>query len=473
MPDGDTTRPPREGMSPRTEARAGAPFTRRDVLIIGGIFLALVAAGAAFGRLLESLAAVCGWELDSPRNWPLSMFRLMVPGVHAPLRDAAVAAVVLLAFLLFAPWFVRRSAGNLPVILAAGLFFVLSTNLIHGISHGLVNPHVGQDQYYHQATRITSAAGFLRGFEATQGQLGIHGRTHPPGAVLFLYALTRLVRHPAAVSVAVAALAVVLSGASLYGLLAAELDRPMRGYVTLLLLLLSSVQIYYCATLDAIIAGCFLAVLFFFRHRNTPLGIAGALAAMFCASFLTFGAVFLPPVLLGFEIIARRSLRRSAAVFLGLAVLYGLVELAYGFNYLRCFRIACALENPQGFLLLADPAAYLLTRLENVAEILLFFGPFLLVLFVRGLRIGRRTGLCRQLMLLSGLGVCTLLAMFLTGAFRTGETARACLFIYPYLLFPVAAYLRHFPPCDRDSKLLLWLVFGQSLAMQTLGGYYW
>jgi len=71
------------------------------------------------------------------------------------------------------------------------------------------------------------------------------------------------------------------------------------------------------------------------------------------------------------------------------------------------------------------------------------------------------------------LAVGTLLAMFATGAFRTGETARACLFIYPYLLLPVAAQLDHQQPDASDRRLLVWLVFGQTLLMQTFGGYFW
>jgi hypothetical protein len=63
--------------------------------------------------------------------------------------------------------------------------------------------------------------------------------------------------------------------------------------------------------------------------------------------------------------------------------------------------------------------------------------------------------------------------MFLTGAFRTGETARICLFIYPYLIFPVAAYLHQCPASHGAQKRLLLVVFAQSVAMQTLGGYAW
>ena len=63
--------------------------------------------------------------------------------------------------------------------------------------------------------------------------------------------------------------------------------------------------------------------------------------------------------------------------------------------------------------------------------------------------------------------------LFLAGAFHTGETARACLFIMPFLMFPVAAHLDDCRSRPADRIVLLGLVFGQSLVMQTLGGYVW
>ncbi|OHB68791.1 MAG: hypothetical protein A2V70_19090 [Planctomycetes bacterium RBG_13_63_9] len=111
--------------------------------------------------------------------------------------------------------------------------------------------------------------------------------------------------------------------------------------------------------------------------------------------------------------------------------------------------------------------------LEDISEIVVFLGPFLLLLFVFGVRAMLRTRTYPSLLVLSCLGIFTLLAMFLTGAFRTGETARACLFIYPYLLLPVAVCLHRAGGASQQRKRLLAVVFAQSVAMQTLGGYFW
>ncbi len=467
-------------------------FTRREIVCITIVFLLALGAAWTFGQTVLWMNRLHGWNIDCPANFPISMLALKLPGVHASPWTLAAAASVLVMFGLMLRNLRRVTAGAAPILLA-GFVLVLGANLIQGPTYGLVHPQDDSLQYYHDAVQITSVGKFLREFEHRQPTLGCHSRTHPPGAVLLFYAIARTVGRPAAVSVAMAALAVVLCGGFFYGILAKEVDHDTCCYATFLFLLIPSVQIYCCATLDAVVAGCFLAVVCFFKHPSRAVCIIGSMVGMFCASFLTFGACFLVPVMVGFEWITRRTLARSAVVIAGVTTKYVILYLISGFNYFGSFQIASALENPGGFMLFAEPANYLFTRLENVCEILVFFGPFLLVLFVRGMKTMLREsseprGLSPRktlpqnkpggspavlLKCLTALGIATLAAMFLTGAFRTGETARACLFIVPYLMFPVAVYLDRCSYRERDKTVLLWLVFGQTMVMQTFGGYYW
>ena len=455
------------------ENAAGPLFPRRRILTITTVALAVALAAIGLARTVRSLAGQWGWQVDCPRNWPLSMFSLKIPGIHAPAAQWCVALAVLAVFFILVRSYLHRLTSSLPMLVALGALLVLGTNLIHGPQYGLANPHAGEHQYYHDAAQVSSAGDFLRQFNATQPQLGCHARTHPPGAVLAIYGLTEVFDSKAGVSIAIALLAVGLAGTFFFGILAYDFDRHTCGYVTLLFLLVPSMQIYCCATLDALIAGCFLGVLFFIRHPHPVVSVAGGVVGLFCASMLTFGTCFLGPVLFGVEIVTRRSVRRSAAITAAVGLLYASIYWLTGFDYLQAFRLASALENPQGFMLFAEPASYVITRFEDVADIVWYFGPFLLVLFAGGLRVMWRTGAYPGALATAGLGLFTLAAMFLSGAFRTGETARACLFIVPYLMLPVAAYLHHRGSTDQDKRVLAWLVFGQSLAMQTFGGYYW
>jgi hypothetical protein len=244
------------------------------------------------------------------------------------------------------------------------------------------------------------------------------------------------------------------------------------GYVTLLFVLMPVVQIYYLASIDALIASLLLGVLYLSLFAKPSVwATLGSVLFLFLASFLTFGFVFVVPVVVGFELIRRHGVRRFGTALLGLVLIYLLVNRFCGFNYLHSFAIASTDQNPQGFRLLVEPATYFFTRLEGIAEIALFLGPFLAALAIRGLRMTKRLG--SDLLLLAWLGISTLLVMLLAGVFPTGETARACLFVQPFLIFPVAVYLREAGATDKDQAVLLHLVFAQTLLMQTFGTFAW
>ncbi len=203
---------------------------------------------------------------------------------------------------------------------------------------------------------------------------------------------------------------------------------------------------------------------------------------MLTSSFLlTFVSLFILPVLVGFDLLVRRSLKRSLIVITGVAGIHLLLYGLTGYDAWHSFRTASLYENPQGFMLLVDPVNYVFTRLEDVAEIVFFFGPFLLVLLFRGLTsnvrlrplkaLGELTA--RPLLVLTILGCVSLLGMYAVGAWRTGETARACAWIYPYLLFPVAYYLEDTDVGAGQRYQLASLVFAQSVGMQLFGNYFW
>ncbi|MES2464100.1 MAG: hypothetical protein V4671_26300, partial [Armatimonadota bacterium] len=137
-------------------------------------------------------------------------------------------------------------------------------------------------------------------------------------------------------------------------------------------------------------------------------------------------------------------------------------------SYLSALQTAARLENPNGFRLLSEPLSYLFTRLEDIAEIAVFLGPILISITSQTVkRLFQEHSLASRLYL-TALG--TLATLFLTGAYRTGETARACLFIFPYLLLPVITS-RYFEPLHRCR--IFCAVFGQSLLMQLFGRYFW
>jgi len=255
-----------------------------------------------------------------------------------------------------------------------------------------------------------------------------------------------------------------------------DLDAARRGHATLLLLLLPAVQVYFCASLDALIAGLLLALIAVYVGEGREAArLAASGALLFAASFLTFGVLWALPVLFAADVLRWRRTRRPVAllrlplVLLGVAAAYGALRAAYGFDYLTALRTASRLENPDGFRGFVEPVSYLFTRLENVAELAAFAGPWLLLWIWRGRGPLRRSAPLGWT--LFGAATLTLGAMFLTGAYRTGETARACLFVWPFLLLPALA-----APVDADEHdrtTLLWLALGQGLLLQFFGRWFW
>ncbi len=151
----------------------------------------------------------------------------------------------------------------------------------------------------------------------------------------------------------------------------------------------------------------------------------------------------------------RRQGLLTALALAGVAV--AALEPTLHFDWWAAFRNASALENPQGF---ADPTGYLFTRLEGLCEVARFLGPLVVGLVAFGLRSAPKWA--RHGLILWG-------AMLLAGAFKTGETARACLFVLPCILGVVASV----PVEPRHLRLVTVALFAQATVMQWFGDSLW
>lgn len=453
-------------MESSSAADRGSIISRRQLILIAAFYIAFALLLVGANRLALGVCQV--QRFDCPEYFPLSVFNPRNPG------DLDIlTALLALVFFMEARKLLVRERFALPVALACGLLLVCGTNLIQGTERSFAVPIAGNPgtwtmtgvghEYYYDALAVTDSVAFIRDYEQLQPDLYVHTKTHPPGAVLTLWWLERISPDPTIIGLTIATISVLLSGIWLHAILKTAFDTETSGYGVWLFLLLPAVQIYYAASLDALIAAFLLGALYgiiFARHR------AGQVIGFMCllaASWLTFGFTFLL-VVLAFDALRRRNFSRLIVALLVLLIGYGALYQLFGFDYLAIFRQASLIENPGGFRLLANPTEYFFTRLEDILEILLFFTPVLILTTVWGFRVRSswRT--------LSSFGIAALLLMLATGAFRTGETARACLFIYPYLLFPALNRLKAKPAM---MKWVAALVFVQVLVMQLFGGYFW
>jgi hypothetical protein len=310
----------------------------------------------------------------------------------------------------------------------------------------------------------------LGDYQARQLELGMHSKTHPPGPILLFHLLGRLLPDAHMISIVLALVSVLLVVTMMVPILSIELSDAHARWVVLVFLLLPSVQIYFATSIDALIAGLFIgSFLMFFKDSKVALWVS--VASFVIASFFTFLAMFVLAVMLAYELSTRNRFSKTAiALGAGIVFYFGLFAVT-GFNYLRSFLVASAWENQSRFMLFAEPQNYIATRLEDVAEIILFFGPILTLLFVRGLL--RRTNRGR-LMRLAYAAFAVFILMLTAGVYRTGETARGALYLYPFLMIPVAYALRDGGyTTNRSYAFLTMLVFAQSVAMQLVGDYFW
>lgn len=409
-------------------------------------------------------------ELD-PLNlsdfYPLSVFRLRVPKPYQLGVAAGYGAVFMLTW-----WRNGHRPRPLPVVVVAGLAFAVLSSLLHGLRNGLDFPTAttgdGGIEYYHDAVLVQGPRWLLTHYNAIQFELLEHSRTHPPGPVLFYWLLGRGLAHPAAISVAVCGLSLALLLPQLKRLLQLSFGEEPPG-VLLLFTLLPSVLVYGLATADAFIAALFLATLVSFVDDARPRTAAWCALYLAVSLFFTFAALFLLPVLLSFEAVRRRRVRRFALVFGGAVALLGGLKLGFGFDWWAAFWKASAMENDAGFLLFAAPRQYFWYRVGAVVEVLLLCSPPMVLLAFRGRTLLRL--LSADAFALTWLGLLSLAAVLLSGALKIGEAARVCLFILPYLALPAFAAWSKLDAASRWRVAST--VWGFGVLLQLFGFFQW
>ncbi|MFX1561411.1 MAG: hypothetical protein ACFFBL_12545, partial [Promethearchaeota archaeon] len=341
---------------------------------------------------------------------------------------------------------------------------------------------------------IDSFVNFIGSFEALQPTLSLHAQTQPPGAVLAIYFLYLILGDPSLIAIGLSIIAGIGSAFFLRGIVKRLFDDDSARYAVFLYLILPAVQVYYLANIYALVATLVLGVLYFYLHPNRRISAVGTIVSLFLLTFITFLSAFMVLFLFIYEILNANSETKASdtvqklgaiiqhikyPIFLSLCVgaVYGILLVTLGFNYINAFFYASYLENPTGFMLLANPVQYISTRLQNVLDIVIFFGPVLSVLAYRGLGLLREDAIesldssRKYNLVLAALIALSLL--FLAGAPKKGETARICMFFLPFLLIPVITYIRKTRMTTRDKIILLLLVFGQAVLLQLIGLWLW
>lgn len=385
--------------------------------------------------------------------------------------------------------------NKLWIITISGIILIICSNLINGWSAGISGSIGEMGGLYNDALNIENVFQFISDYNDIQTTLGTHTRTHPPGAVSIIYLLYLIFKDPGLIAIAICVISSTFSIYFLNGIFKRFFNKELSHYMAFLYLLLPAIQIYYLANIYAIITTLILGVFYFYINLNAKISIIGCVICGFLASFVSFMAGFILICLFIFEILksyftnkSNKTMKRKdkfityiincTKLFIictSILLIYTLFFLISGFNYLENFLITSSSES-QGFAF-ASPLSYIITRASNILDILIFSGPVLIVLMYYGLRVLRsnraNNDTSSTIYMFALSAIISIVFIFLTGAYDHGETARGAMFIYIFLLLPIAAFLNEKRISRREKYILLIVVFAQSILMQLFGFFIW
>lgn len=330
-------------------------------------------------------------------------------------------------------------------------------------------------QYYTDALNITDSSVWLRDFSKNLQQFQMHTKTHPPFVTLLHFWILNLFNIE---TLAIAFFVIgCLSFPLFYQILVfLGFEETRRKWMLLLFAVVPSVNIYLLVSIDALVLTSTLIFLLgmariYQQHKIDAASFLLITLGLILTNLLTFSGLFLF-ALLGFVSLYFLLKGQWSFVWLSLmsaiifVMTFVLIYATTGYNQLETFLLASHSENPDGFRLFHQPLVYLMTRLEDICEIFLFlsFG-FLAVLFSK--KAGTEVFVDKHINVLFFSAVASLSAMLLTGAYGTGETARACLFMVPYFLM----LLKNID--SGQFRCLFFLCLLQTFGMQMIGNFYW
>lgn len=410
-------------------------------------------------------------SLDIPKWFPISVFygpRFSLPGV-----PYAIAFLIILGFTI---WKIDEISDFIVCLIGSSL--IVLGNMIQGSFYkAFISPFVAMhNQYYYDAVHVDNWIDWLAHFNANQLTLADHSQTHPPFAVLIQKLFLSISGNEVA---GLAIFFAVISMASIflmiYVLKVFGVEGKQRKLLLLLFSVIPAINIYSIACLDAVILTT--STLFLLgigiilkRPQQKLWGSCVLAVGLITTSLLTFSSLFLVGVgllLAAYEFLVNKKTDLLYGM-LGAIILFGIIMLVlkFGFHYNHIvgFLTSMKHEHMAGKSITNTFLNYFVTRIEDVFEILVFLSLGVLSVVFPLKKKNWRTN---NIYLIVISAVIVILATFLSGTFRTGETARSCLFIFPFLLL----LLTEEEP--RMLKYMTILAGVQTVLMQILGGYFW
>lgn len=415
--------------------------------------------------------------------------------VHSPNLFLAFPIAVFTVFFFIFHWFstrLHRIHGALIVafFLIFSILLDITVAMIDGGIGALVHPFTRTDlEYYGVVSEVKGASSFLKDFVSMLPSFkSVHVATHPPGPVLFLWAVSRLFGD----GVLIASLSVIIFGSfsiiPVY-LLSRDLYGKEVGFYTIALYALTPSIIMFTATsMDGVFAffpaWC---IYFFFKAIKEeyslmyPIlsGLSFAMGMFMTIGILIIGLFF---IIVGlYYAITRQSVfdifRKMLTFLLVVLGFYLLLYITTGFNALECFSAISKLhiESVTGPYI-TSRGSYLYWRFGNLFAILLFIGIPIALLFLKEAGISIMSAIKDKQIDAYVLASAVTLIVVIFAELVNGEMERLVLFLSPFFIIPSAKHLLKLlsgKDMRAVASMTLIILFVQTLSLESLLYTFW
>jgi dolichyl-phosphate-mannose-protein mannosyltransferase len=402
--------------------------------------------------------------------------------VRYPLaRDRWQCAFLILPVIVFASWVATvRRTRTAPLFWAflAILLINVTVAMMDGSPAAIWKPfNRPGSEYFSDVPAVQGIGSFLHGYVENRERYSIHTRTHPPGAVLFLYFVARLLR-PGIAPAAWSAVVVTATGIVPFYLLARRLagERIARLAVALYPIA-PSLVLFGATSMDGVFLVPLLWSVYFLQRVVSQGGLIHAIAAglsLTISLMFSYVTVCIGVMMLIYAILELaenpKPLGRIAGSFAICAFLIvGLLAIIYhltGFNYLACLQASRFYDHYSMQTFSVSVGRYIDISFGNLIAFLIGVGLPVLVLWgresIESLKLRTSADRFNIALVISVL-------FFSFARLFTHETERVWLFFIPPALITAASWIER--RGDEEGRLLEWtmcLSFAQTWLFQLL-----
>ena len=399
---------------------------------------------------------------------------------YPPTRTRLQSLFLVFPAIVFAAWtgIVRRMVdrpmpGIFVMAISCAAVFAMNVTvaMMDGGPAAIAKPFAwGGSEYFGDVHWVGNVGEFLRGYVANMWHYSIHTRTHPPGAVLFLYGVKQLlgpgINAAAWVAVAITATAVVP-----FYLLARDLaGQRTAAIATSIYPVVPSLVLFGATSMDGVFLVPLIWATFFMRRTIARPSLGNAMATgivLTISLMMSYVTVCIGLMMLIYAVLElhpnSKPFWRVAGAFaisgIVIAAFLWLIYLLSGFNYLQCFKASRYFDH---YLMRTSHLSfgrYVDISFSNLMAFLIGMGLPVVVLWWK--EMGRSDRFIRA-------GTMAIVAFSFAKLF-THETERIWLFFAPVAILAAASWIAKLGPERR--RVLEWtlgLSFAQVWVFQLL-----